>query len=364
MLVQCPNCKTTYKVADEVLKGTAPAFRCSRCKHTFEIEASESLEAPGARIEDEAKQVQTPAPDPELSFTFAAKAEEKLAAAANDVFTESGTTEAPTVQATSNISDNGEFPNTQDKSESEDNWSLSHSENQEEKPFTLADLPPTLRQSKIDAAATDFPADDPIFPRAVSDDDGDDGANILPMSSYMDQQASILPYITLLGLLVIAFSLIAVVTHAHPKASESFVKNIPLLGASVLKNKHLKDGILIQSLRGGYQAIQGNREVFVITGVAFNQNPVVIHEVQLTGKVFNEVGKELEQQTIWVGNTLSPKILRGMTPEDIPHLQNLKPLKSFELPPGDSMPFAVVFLKSTKSAKDFTCEVVLADSEV
>jgi hypothetical protein len=225
-------------------------------------------------------------------------------------------------------------------------------------------LPTTAPRSKIDGGAKDFPADDPIFPRANIDDDGDDGNNILPMSSYMDQQASILPYITLLGLLVIVFSLIAVITHAHPKASESFVKNIPLLGPSVFKNKHLKDGILIQSLRGGYQAIHGNREVFVVTGVAFNQNPVVIREVQLTGKVFNEVGKELEQQTIWVGNTLSPKVLRGMTPEDIPHLQNLKPLKSFELPPGDSIPFAIVFLKSTKSAKDFTCEVVLADSEV
>ena len=63
-------------------------------------------------------------------------------------------------------------------------------------------------------------------------------------------------------------------------------------------------------------------------------------------------------------NTLSAKILRGMTVEDIPHLQNLKPLKSFELPPGDSIPFAIVFLKSTKSAKDVTCEVVLADSEI
>lgn len=363
MLVQCPNCKTTYKVADEVLKGAAPAFRCSRCKHTFELEATDPSEPPSERVEDEAKKDQAPAADPELSFSFAPKAEEKPAAADNDVLVESGTTEAPAIQAQSNTPDNGATPIKQDKRESDDSWSLSNSQNKEEQPYTLPDLPPTAPRSKIVEVAKDFPADDPIFPRATVDEEGDNGNNILPMSSYMDQQASILPYITLLGLLVIAFSLIAVITHAHPKASESFVKNIPLLGQSVLKNKHLKDGILIQSLRGGYQAIQGNREVFVITGVAFNQNPVVIREVQLTSKVFNEAGKELEQQTIWVGNTLSPKILRGMTAEDIPHLQNLKPLKSFELPPGDSIPFAIVFLKSTKSAKDFTCEVLLADNE-
>lgn len=364
MLVQCPNCKTTYKVADEVLKGAAPAFRCSRCKHTFELEANESGETGSEPVADDGKNNQAPAPDPELSFTFAPKADETPTAAEIAVFGESGATEPPAIQAKSNTPDNREIPNTQDKTESDDSWSLSNSENREEKPFTLPDLPSSRPRAKILDVADNFPADDPIFPRADSDDDGDNGANILPMSSYMDQQASILPYITLLGLLMIVFSLIAAITHAHPKASESFVKNIPLLGPSVLKNKHLKDGILIQSLRGGYQAIQGNREVFVITGVAFNQNPVVIREVQLTGKLFNEAGKELEQQSIWVGNTLSPKILRGMTPEDIPHLQNLKPLKSFELPPGDSIPFAMVFLKSTKSAKDFTCEVVLADSEV
>ena len=51
----------------------------------------------------------------------------------------------------------------------------------------------------------------------------------------------------------------------------------------------------------------------MITGVALNQNPVVMREIQVTGKVYNRDGKELEQQTIWVGNTISPKIIRGMT---------------------------------------------------
>jgi hypothetical protein len=131
-----------------------------------------------------------------------------------------------------------------------------------------------------------------------------------------------------------------------------------------LKNNHLKDGVLLQSLRTGYQSIQGNREVLVLTGVAFNQNPVVIREVKVTSKVYNTDGKELERQTIWIGNTISPKIIRGMTAEDIPHLQDLKPLKTFELPPGDSIPFTVVFLKPAKQAKDFSVEVVLADGEV
>ena len=45
MLVQCPSCRTTYRVADEVVKGAAPAFRCSRCKHNFELEGTETAPA-------------------------------------------------------------------------------------------------------------------------------------------------------------------------------------------------------------------------------------------------------------------------------------------------------------------------------
>ena len=53
-----------------------------------------------------------------------------------------------------------------------------------------------------------------------------------------------------------------------------------------------------------------------------------------------------------------------MTTEDIPHLQNLKPLKSFEIPPGDSIPFTIVFLKSAKGAKEFSCDVIAAEGEI
>jgi len=89
-----------------------------------------------------------------------------------------------------------------------------------------------------------------------------------------------------------------------------------------------------------------------------------VREIQLSAIAYNDEGKELERQTIWVGNTISPKIIRGMTTEDIPHLQDLKPLKSFEIPPGDSIPFTIVFLKSAKGAKEFSCEVAAAEGAI
>ncbi|HEX9788246.1 MAG TPA: hypothetical protein VGB09_09470 [Candidatus Binatia bacterium] len=247
--------------------------------------------------------------------------------------------------------------------EADDQWSISDPERDEVHRFVLPPNEPSIESGKVLDAAPDFPADDPFFPK-VKDDDADDPNNILAISSYRDQKASVLPFITLFGLLIIGFTLVSVISYARPGASEAAIKKIPLIGASVLKNRHLKDGILIQSLRPGYQTIQGNREVFLISGVAVNQNPVVVREIQLSAIAYNDEGKELERQTIWVGNTISPKIIRGMTTEDIPHLQDLKPLKSFEIPPGDSIPFTIVFLKSAKGAKEFSCEVAAAEGAI
>ena len=353
MLVQCPNCKTTYKVSDDVLKGAAPAFRCSRCRHTFELEAESPQESSSELAETDPKQTLAPAQEPELSFAFPPKPTDEEIADPAAKKTADATIVAEPFEPIA-----GQTHTDQEQ------WSITGGDAQEEPPFTIPGIVPAAEQEKIVEPTAEFTDHREDLPSVRQEDETEDANNILPMSSYMDQQASILPYLTLFGLLAIGFSLIAVFDYSHPKASAELVKKIPLIGASVLKNNHLKDGILIQSLRGGYQIIEGNREVFVVSGVAFNQNPVVVREIQLTGKLYNEAGKEMEQQTIWIGNTLSAKILRGMTLEEIPNLQSLKRLRSFEMPPGDSIPFTVVFLKSTKSAKDFTCEVALAQGEV
>ncbi len=345
MLVRCPKCRTTYKVSDELLKGSAPAFRCSRCKHTFELELHGAAPDPstdqGLPFDPAAA---NPGQDEELSLPFEPEAEPAAVEVA------ARWTPGP---------GNAEFhPDTGDQ------WSLNAADREDELRFVLPERDLPIDSGKTIDAAQDFPADDPFFAKVESGGDVDDPKNILAISSYRDQKASILPFVTLFALLVLGFTFFSIVSYANPQTSEDVIKTIPLVGKSVLRNNYLKDGILIQSLRSGYQTIQGNREVFLISGVALNQNPEVVREIQLSGITYNQEGRELEKQTIWVGNTISAKIIRGMTTEDIPHLQNLKPLKSFEIPPGDSIPFTIVFLKSAKGAKEFSCDVIAAEGEI
>jgi predicted Zn finger-like uncharacterized protein len=341
MLIQCPNCRTTYRVSDEAVSGATPAFRCSRCKHTFELglgDASRDLPQP-ANPGD----LSTPRPniDAELSLPFTAKKELH--------------------ELDSNQKDFEQVPNAESKRADEDLWAISDSGGADQ-PFVMSESSRLNQPKNVMNPPSEFPAEDPVF-RKLEIDDTENSHNILAISPYLDQRASIVPYITLISLLVIGFSLFTVISYANPQTPETLLKKIPLIGSAVLKNNHLKEGILIKSLGTAYQSIQGNREVFMISGVALNQNPVVVREIQLISKIYNVDDKEIERQTIWVGNTISPKIIHGMTLEDIPQLQELKPLKSFEIPPGDSIPFTIVFLKSAKGAKAFTCEVAIAEGD-
>jgi predicted Zn finger-like uncharacterized protein len=340
MLVQCPKCQTNYKVSDDVVSGAALAFRCSRCKHTFEFETDENRE-PTFEGFQSAETTIPPSPAGELSLPFGAKPDRAV----------------PSETEQEDALRNNRAKDTASPKQAYPHWGIGHTSQPQEKPFVLAEPKPSDPELVAKPPIKD---DDPFFRKLDIDDQEQNGTNITAISPYLDHRASIKPFVTLFTFLVIGFALLAAVGYARPEAPESVLRKIPLIGPAVLKNNHLKRGILIKSLSTSYQTIQGNREVFLVSGIALNQNPVVVREIQLTGAVYNEAGKEIERQTIWAGNTLSPKIIRGMTLEDIPQLQELKPLKSFELPPGDSIPFTIVFLKSSKNAKDFTCEVSTA----
>ena len=75
MLVKCPSCRTTYKVSDDLLSGAAPAFRCSRCKHTFEFEPDENRELRFEPSQAAETAIVPHSPAHELSLPFGSKPE-------------------------------------------------------------------------------------------------------------------------------------------------------------------------------------------------------------------------------------------------------------------------------------------------
>jgi predicted Zn finger-like uncharacterized protein len=331
MIVRCPSCKTTYRVTDEIAQGATPAFRCSRCKHIFNFNLADRPQKPvGKTLSVEKIAPEQPKKEQELSFTFVP----------NPPHDQTETTDSA-IQERSLSAARGEIqelPATRTgKFMSDESASNDRTRNNKGIDFSEATSSLPSSRDAID--------------------------NILSLDPYRDQHASTVPYLTLFGVLLFLFGFLTVLDRVRPAASERMVRAIPWIGPAVLKSNHLKNGVALQSLRAGAQIIQGNREVFVVTGVAQNRNPVVIREVRVAGQLYNLEGKEMDQQTIWIGNAISPRIIRGMTVQDISDLQRLKPLKTFEIPPGDSIPFTIVFMKSTKGIKNFSCEVLAAKGE-
>jgi predicted Zn finger-like uncharacterized protein len=347
MLVKCPSCATTYKVADEILTGTTPAFRCSRCKHTFEGELNASVEAVPLPGEVESK-IQADDEDGDLAFVFGPEDQE----AKTD-------RDQPEIDAPLPAHFPSPEPVDSLVEQETQRWSLPGDVKAEE-PFMLAaDRTSQGIEGKPDRhedGKRSGKTSEEILPTAQT-------SNISSLEPYRDQQTSTLPYLSLFALLILFFSLATAFQYAYPKVLDRWMKKVPLIGAAIARNDRLKEGVALQSLRGGYQVIQGNREIFVVSGVAMNQNPVVIREVRIGGETFASDEKSIEQQEMWIGNAISAKIIRGMTAQDILDLQRLKPLKTFDIPPGDSVPFTIVFLKPAKAVKKFTATVLAAEEE-
>jgi predicted Zn finger-like uncharacterized protein len=346
MLVKCPSCATTYKVSDEILTGTTPAFRCSRCKHTFEGEPNASAEAVPLPSEVDVKTHGEA--DDELNFVFEPGDQEPRADRDQHEITAPLPTHSP-------LPDSVDLLVEQERQR----WSLPGDVKSEE-PFTLSAEPPSQRvggtMDHHEPAKRAGKNSEEILPTMQT-------SNISMLEPYRDQQASTLPYFSLFALLILFFSLATAFQYAYPQALDRWIKKVPLIGAAIARNDRLKEGVALQSLRGSHQVIQGNREIFVVTGVAMNQNPVVIREVRIGGETYGSDEKSIEQQEMWIGNAISAKIVRGMTTQDISDLQRLKPLKTFEIPPGDSVPFTIVFLKPAKAVKKFTAIVLSAEEE-
>jgi predicted Zn finger-like uncharacterized protein len=342
MIVRCPSCKTAYRVADEVVEGATPAFRCSRCKHVFDLDSADALEKAVEKAPSSQKIVPEPEKEQELSFAFVpdkpAAGDDQTEMAAAAIPDNGGPAAPDEIQKRPSL-DNGEF--MFDDSASHDGIRSSQG----------------IRFAETASSRAPSSSSESLPPSRETMD------NILSLDPHRDQRASTIPYLTLFGLLLLFFGFLTALDWVHPAASERLVRAIPWIGPAVLKSNHLKNGVALQSLRAGPQIIQGNREVFVVTGIAQNRNPVVIREVRVAGQLYNLEGKEIEQQAIWIGNAISPRIIRGMTVQDISDLQRLKPLKTFGIPPGDSIPFTIVFLKSPRGIIDFSCEVLAAEGE-
>lgn len=384
MLVQCPSCETTYRVSEDLITGPNPSFRCSRCKHVFALEADREA-SPAAEPPPTSPKPSPPAAEKEreLSFSFppqekeeagpekspeAPKQEERFEfePPPRPAFTKGPEPRQPDF---SDLQIDKFFPSREESrgpglhgrkppgpgEEPEKGWTMAGPEPQPEPSSPPLEEEPAPGIDAARAAISEFEEN---WERSRPPNEEDESA--LPAMD-QEQPASTLPYLTLFAVLLLAYAILTVVHQTQPAVLEGLLKNVPWLGSSVLQNNHLRQGIALRSMRPSFQTILGNREVFVLSGIAYNRNTVSVREVQIEGQLYDAQGKEIGRQAVWVGNAITPKIIKDLTAQEISILQKLSPQKRFEIPPQKAATFVIVFLRPRGTIKDFSFRVLSAE---
>ena len=340
MHIQCPKCKVTYNVSDNLINSAAPTFRCSRCKHTFVLEIKPEAKPAKRPLPSPAKRSSEPEENRELSFSFTHPPSEP---AAEPAATENSTTR-PLETLEANLESEKAQNGVADGKET--GWSL-----------------PLPQPNETQSARA--PADK-TAPPSVAPSEPEFEKNWWAPPKQVDEkqapiQFSTAPFLGLfLGLLVF-YALLVLNYTSRPAELENFLRWIPGMEWAVFRNNHLKERIDVQSVIQKVQFIRGNREVFTISGSVINRNAVGVREVRLEGYLFNADGKEIARQQIAVGNPISTNLIGAVEARDISILQEIGPQKRFSILPDESAPFVIVFLKPAKEIKSFAYRVLSAE---
>ena len=336
MHVQCPSCKITYNVSDNLINSESATFRCSRCRHTFVLEIRRESKSPRKIMSLSPKNLHPNEEERELSFSFIQPEANRRAPEQ-----EAGATLAP-----------GATPDLNRPKEKAQQASDPGSGGSESLLFPPRVENPPAFAPKSDALSgaveTEFEKTWWTPPKQ-------------PEEKQPATQLSSTPYLGIFVLLLTLYALFVLNHSSNPEQVEKRLRLIPGMEWMVFKNNHLKQGIEIQSITQKTQMIRGNREVFTISGVVVNRNPVGVREVRIEGYIFNGDGSEMERQMISVGNPISANLIRDVEAKEISILQEIGPQKRFTIPPDESAPFLIVFLKPPKDIKSFAYRVLSAE---
>jgi len=219
MLVQCPSCRTTFRIGDNIVTIPNPTFRCSRCKHIFVLgpkaDLSSARETPttmaGSRQEDDEE-------NRELSFSFPPPQKklkrEDPSCLAQDNLGSREPQEQPLPVAENN------HPSTFLNHASDETWSITSSRPEEEcfdspresQPLRI-DTPQVANQSET---ALGQPRS-PLEKREM----------LAAENPHQEHPVSVLSYLGLLCCLLLFCSFLTFINQAWPSLSTMFPLDLP-----------------------------------------------------------------------------------------------------------------------------------------
>ncbi|GIW44460.1 MAG: hypothetical protein KatS3mg077_1742 [Candidatus Binatia bacterium] len=313
--VQCPNCRTSYRIAPEQLPRANVRLRCARCKHVFPFTRGGVTREEAKAESESARRVRRSEEQP--PGDMGTEVPRKTPAA--------GTPQA--ADAGVQVPDNEQ--NKPRPGKSSGGRPRSKEEEPKDKSFGV--------QLQLDD--DDFVLTEPEEPRYLPDWD-DLPPEPRPRS---DDRAPFRTLIVLVGAITAFYGLFAASLIARPEEAQALMSKIPLVGQGVGEERLWARRVRLEGVEATVQQTKDGRPALVISGLALNTATSPLQAVQLSAEIFDPTGRVLDQKSVFLGNAVSARVLRDLTPQEISILQQVAPPKQFIVPPGKTASFAIVF---------------------
>ena len=196
-------------------------------------------------------------------------------------------------------------------------------------------------------AFDDEPEDDDAAPGplAVADDAPEEEGR--PMKSPARFAVRTMLVVTL------GFGVLSVYLYTNPEGVRTLFGGVPLIGARLTEARLHPTAVQLNDVKGGYERVQGDRLVFVISGTAVNNSTVPARSIQIEGRI---AGAQEQRQVVFCG--AAPRDVKELSLREIALLQTLEPPKDWSLAPGEQAAFLVVFASPPTDLHEFGAEVV------
>jgi predicted Zn finger-like uncharacterized protein len=164
-------------------------------------------------------------------------------------------------------------------------------------------------------------------------------------------------FVGLFFVVALVFAALTLVTVALPSASAELLRRMPIIGPAFVQPTPLENLVSVSDVQSNYQTVKGGHQALVLTGVVKNNATLPLHTIQIGVRLLDAAQHEVASFAVYVGTTLSPRMIGEMTPHELEFLQKLDPQKTFVLEPGHAAPFLMVFIDPPRDAGHFAVAV-------
>jgi predicted Zn finger-like uncharacterized protein len=331
MIIQCENCHTKYNLDQNLLEHEGSKVRCSLCKHTFTAFPPD---------EDYAE-----APEPTTVLD-----EDFVETVALDSPPREGEGEPEVTFEEEEVDFNRAFEESLDKHETGELFSQKSSRQEPEEESSEQLIEEPFVGEPLSEMETDLT-------REESSADGAKTVKIEPPPKRAKRPRILLFVLLLILLLICGAAALVLWAPQYLPDSLSMLKPMEKSSVADLGVRRLS----FNGVTGSFVDAKKAGNLFVIRGMVKNDYSKSRSFILVKGTILDDKGQVIRQQVAYAGNTFTDEELQELSMDEVDKAMKNRfgmAKKNFDLAPGASNPFMIVFENLPDNLSEFTVEAV------